>query len=129
LNGKLIIDAMNYWWEVDGPRKAIMSDSLSSSEAVQSFLDTSRVVKAFSHIGYHELHDDNRPAGDPQRKAIAIAGDQPDDVETVSKIVDDLGFDPLAIGNLSEGIVLEPGHPGFGTSVEKKILSKIIDLK
>lgn len=124
LAGKLVIDAMNYWWEVDGPREDILPDSQSTSEAVQAYLQDSRVIKALSHMGYHELHDETKAAGTPNRKAIAIAGDT--DTETVAAFVDSLGFDPLIIGNLASGVMLEPGHDAFGASVPKNILQKLI---
>ncbi|MFZ1250515.1 MAG: NAD(P)-binding domain-containing protein [Candidatus Microsaccharimonas sp.] len=114
LAGKLVIDAMNHWWEVDGYREDTLSPHTSSSEAIQYFLSESRVVKALSHMGYHELHDGHRPAGAKDRKAIAIAGDSIKDVEEVAEFVDTLGFDPLVIGKLSDGIHLEPGTPAFG---------------
>lgn len=126
LAGKLVIDAMNHWWEVDGPRGEVIPDDISSSEAIQQFLSASRVVKAFSHMGYHELHDKTKPAGQPGRKAIAIAGDNDADVATIAKLVDDFGFDPLPIGTLANGVVLEPGHPGFGASLEKDSLEKLL---
>lgn len=126
LTGKLIIDAMNYWWEVDGPRSEIIPDDTSSSEAVQQFLHTPHVVKAFSHMGYHELYDETRPAGDVARKAIAIAGDNSEDTASVAKIVDALGFDPVIIGNLSKGILLEPGHPAFGATATAEKLKEIL---
>lgn len=122
LAGKLVIDAMNYWWEVDGPREDTIDTNSSSSEAVQAFLNESRVVKAFSHMGYHELHDETRPEGSEGRKAIAIAGDSEEDVTTVSQIVNAFGFDPLLIGDLAAGIVLEPGHSGFGVNLNKQDL-------
>ena len=31
-------------------------------------------------MGYHDLHDETRPAGEPGRKAIAVAGDNEQDV-------------------------------------------------
>lgn len=126
LEGKLVIDAMNYWWEVDGPRPEIIPDNVSSSEAVQSFLNKSRIVKAFSHMGYHELHDETRPKGAEGRKAIAVAGNNEEDIEAVAGIVDKLGFDPLLIGDLSKGRLLEPGHPAFGTDITAPELQKLI---
>lgn len=116
LKGKLVIDAMNYWWEVDGSIPELESAS-SSSEMVQHFLPQSHIVKAFSHIGYHNLLDDARPPGVIDRKAMAIAGDNVSDIERVASIVSSLGFDPLFIGNLSESKKLEPGNPLFGASV------------
>jgi len=113
LQEKLVIDAMNYWWEIDGTIPNL-STAPSSSEMVRDFLSNIHVVKAFSHIGYHHLLDEARPPGSAGRKAMAIAGDDHQDTKRVAAVVDDLGFDPVIIGKLSAGKVLEPGHPLFG---------------
>ncbi len=128
LAGKLVIDAMNYWWEVDGDRDGFLDPKQSSSEAVQEFLNESRVVKALNHMGYHDLHDETRPAGEPGRKAIAVAGDNEQDVETVSAIVNNLGFDSLYIGNLATGKKLEPGGMVFGVDESISQLRKLLEM-
>lgn len=126
LAGTLIIDATNHWWEVDGPRDDLLDPSQSSSEAIQEFLPDSRVVKALNHMGYHDLYDETRPAGTPGRKAIAVAGDDKSDVDIVSRIVDNLGFDPVYIGDLSEGRKLEAGGKVFGANVDAETLTRLL---
>jgi 8-hydroxy-5-deazaflavin:NADPH oxidoreductase len=123
---KLVIDAMNHWWEVDGERSAIVPDEVSSSEGVQKYLADARVVKAFNHIGYHDLFDEHKPRGAKGRKAVAIAGDDARDVQIVSELVDNLGFDPVVIGGLAEGRCLEPGTNVFGVSAEQQELKKLL---
>lgn len=125
LQGKLVIDAMNYWWEVDGKDSEFNEPDTSSSEIVRDYLAGAHVVKALSHMGYHHLNDEARAAGVTGRKAIAIAGDNDTDNEIVVALVDDLGFDPVVIGPLWRGKILEPGHQLFGANMEK---AEIIDI-
>lgn len=127
LQGKLVIDAMNYWWEVDGKDSEFNNPATSSSEIVQDFLSGAHVVKALSHMGYHHLLDESKPAGDAGRKAIAIAGNNDTDNEAVASLVNDLGFDPVIIGPLSRGLVLEPGHALFGANVDASTLKQVVN--
>ncbi|MFE6736083.1 NADPH-dependent F420 reductase [Microbacterium sp. NPDC057650] len=127
LRGKLVIDAMNYWWGSDGIRPELDDLRTTTSETVQAYLSDARVVKALSHMGFHDLEDDTRASGSADRKAIAIAGDDPADLETVAQLVDALGFDPVIAGPLSAGIMLEPGAEAFGADVDAAELRAMLD--
>jgi 8-hydroxy-5-deazaflavin:NADPH oxidoreductase len=126
LAGKLVIDAMNYWWEIDGIRDDLNDPTTSSSETVQAFLSGSTVVKGFNHMGYHDLDEEARPAGTPGRKAIAIAGDAAA-AERAATIVDDLGFDPVIAGPLAEGVRMEPFTELFGADVTAEEVREFLE--
>jgi len=112
LNGKLVVDAMNYWPASDGVLKAF--DDGGSSEVVARRLAGSTVVKALNHIGYQVLEDRARPAGAPDRSAAGVAGDDPAAVAATAGLVDRIGYDPVRLESLRAGRVLQPGGPVFG---------------
>lgn len=128
LRGKIVIDAMNHWLEADGPREDLNDPTTSTSEIVQARLPNSHVVKAFNHMGYHDVDELWAEPGDPERNAIAIAGDREGDVAVVARIVDDFGFDPLHIGPLAEGVKLEPNTVAFGFTGSADGLLHTIDM-
>jgi predicted dinucleotide-binding enzyme len=121
LRGKLVVDAMNYWPASDGTLQAF--EHGGSSEIVARLLTGptgptgstgSTVVKALNHIGYHELEDRARPPGDPDRRAVGVAGDDAAAVATIAGLADRIGYDPVRLDGLRAGRVLEPGGPVFG---------------
>ncbi|WP_161901993.1 NADPH-dependent F420 reductase [Candidatus Enterococcus willemsii] len=125
LSGKIVIDAMNYWWEVDGKENTISNLQRSSSEVIADFLAESDIVKAFNHMGYHDIESEAHKQG-ATRKVIAYATDKDDAGKQVAKMIQKLGFTPLSIGPLKEGIMLEPGSTLFGANLtEEDFLAEI----
>src|SRR5580693_4216488 len=115
--GKLVVDAMNYWPPVDGVQEMFEDQRYGSSEIVQHRLARSVVVKTLNHIGYHELDDERRPAGSPERRALGVAGDDPRAVAAVAEVIERVGYDTARLGSLSAGRLLEPGGPVFGAAL------------
>lgn len=116
---KLVIDAMNYWPQVNGVQEMFEDQRYSSSEIVQRRLARSTVVKTLNHIGYHEMEDDRRPAGSPERRALGVAGDDPDAVDLLAGVIERIGYDTVRLHSLSAGRILEPGGPVFGVSLHR----------
>jgi predicted dinucleotide-binding enzyme len=117
--GKLVVDVMNYWPPVDGVQELFEDRRYGSSEIVQQRLDRSTVVKTLNHIGYHELDDEPRPVGSPERRALGVASDDPDAADLVAEVIERIGYDPVLLDSLYAGRLLEPGGPVFGVSLRR----------
>jgi predicted dinucleotide-binding enzyme len=117
--GRLVIDAMNYWPEVNGFLDTFEDRRLSSSEIVQRRLARSTIVKSLNHIGYHELAEDRRPAGSPERRALGVAGDERSAVDLVSDVIERIGYDAVRLDSLAAGRLFEPGGPVFGVALHR----------
>ncbi|WP_349827535.1 NADPH-dependent F420 reductase [Brevibacterium litoralis] len=126
LTGHVVVDAMNHWRETDGDRPDLSGPGISTSHLVQEHLAGATVVKGFNHMGYHDLEAGARPAGDPDRRALAIAGDDSAALARVASVVDDLGFDPLVLDSLAAGIHLQPGNPSFGANLSVDALRALL---
>ena len=111
-DGKILVDAMNYWPDTDGEDPELAAADGGSSVVVQAHFPAARVVKSLNQLGYHELDEYPRPPGAPDRIAVAAVGDDRLAVRTVMHLIDRLGFDPVDGGPLAKGKLLEPdGSP------------------
>jgi 8-hydroxy-5-deazaflavin:NADPH oxidoreductase len=73
------------------------------SELLQEHLAESRVVKAFNNIYFEHLATLPRPADDPERSVLPIAGDDGTAKRAVTEFLDSIGYDAYDVGPLSEG--------------------------
>jgi predicted dinucleotide-binding enzyme len=114
LRGKVVIDTNNYYSQRDGHIAELDDGTTTSSELLQQHLPGSHVVKAFNNIQFGHLGRLQRPAGDPERSALAIAGDDAAAKRTVAEFLDSIGYDTYDVGPLAEGWRFEPGTPAYG---------------
>ena len=116
---KLVVDMMNYWPPIDGVQEMFDDRWYGSSEIVQHRLARSKIVKTLNHIGYHELEDERRPVGSQDRRALGVAGNDPDAVDVVAEVIERIGYDTVQLNSLRAGRILQPGGPVFGVSMRR----------
>ncbi|MBC6495267.1 MULTISPECIES: NADPH-dependent F420 reductase [unclassified Microbacterium] len=113
LAGKIVLDTNNYYFERDGHIEALDRGETTTSELLQAQLPTSRIAKAFNHILAADITTDGSPAGTPDRRALATAGDDAEAVAFVTRFYDDAGFDTVNVGPLSESWRVERDRPAY----------------
>jgi predicted dinucleotide-binding enzyme len=114
LDGKVVIDTTNYYPQRDGNIAELDNESTTTSELLQRHIATSKVVKAFNHIYAAALTADAQKPGTPNRRALAIAGNDDQAKTVVAQLVETFGFDTIDIGPLSESWRIQRDTPGYG---------------
>jgi predicted dinucleotide-binding enzyme len=114
LADKIVIDTNNYYPQRDGHIAELDHEETTTSELLQRHLPASKVVKAFNHIYAATLTTDGQPAGTPNRRALAIAGNDAEARAVVTQLIDRFGFDVVDIGPLSESWRIQRDTPGYG---------------
>src|SRR5687767_14698599 len=114
LRGKVVIDTNNYYPQRDGHIPELDNESTTTAELLQGHLPTSKVVKAFNHIYAAELTTHGQPPGTKNRRALVIAGDDREAKATVTRLIDQFGFDVVDAGPLKEGWRIQRDTPGYG---------------
>lgn len=99
--GKVVIDAMNHWPPAAEPE--------GTSEEVAARLVGAHVVKTLNHVAYQDMEP-------PDGRAVGLAGDSPAALDVVSEFLSRIGFEPVPVGPLTAGRLLEPGGPVFGAA-------------
>jgi predicted dinucleotide-binding enzyme len=114
LAGKIVIDTNNYYPQRDGHIPELDREETTTSELLQRHLPSAKVVKAFNHIYAAALTTDGQPSGSPNRRALAIAGNDADAKRVVAQLIDQFGYDVVDIGPLAESWRIQRDTPGYG---------------
>jgi predicted dinucleotide-binding enzyme len=108
LEGKIVLDASNYYPSRDGRIAELDEDKTTTSELIHRHFPGMRLVKAFNNILAHHIPKLARPTGAPDRTALPIAGDDADAKKAVATLIHQLGFDTVDAGTLAQSWRIEP---------------------
>jgi predicted dinucleotide-binding enzyme len=125
MRGKVVIDLGNPYVDRDGP---MANAALRKGTGVASaeYLPGARLVRAFNAIGSGELERGAHRAG--RKLGIPIAGDDRDAVATVTRLVQDAGFDPVVVGTLSDARQFDAGTSVYGQPLTAQQLRQALKL-
>lgn len=126
LAGKAVIDAVNYYPERDGQVAELDQQTTTTSEYLAGFLPQSKITKAFNAIQMTDLETDGLPAGDPERRALPLAGDDKATKQIIVSLYDAFGFDAVDAGALSEGWRFQRAMPSYCVRMTKGELEGVL---
>lgn len=126
LAGKAVIDAVNYYPERDGQVAELDQQTTTTSEYLAGFLPQSKITKAFNAIQMTDLETDGLPAGDPERRALPLAGDDKATKQIIISLYDAFGFDAVDAGALSEGWRFQRAMPSYCVRMTKGELEGVL---
>jgi 8-hydroxy-5-deazaflavin:NADPH oxidoreductase len=117
LRGKVVIDACNPFPERDG---AIADEARQKGAGMVSarLLPGARIVRAFNAVGAARMGAVHETPG---KVGMPMAGDDAQALEVASRLVKDIGFEPVVVGGLAMGRHLVPGTPLAGEHTPEEI--------
>jgi len=111
--GAPVIETNNYYpQQRDGEIAAIEDGQVESAWVSEQI--GAPVYKVFNGIFWKHLLEKGTPSGTPNRIALPIAGADGEGRDLVHSVVDQLGFDPVEAGPISESWRQQPGTPVYG---------------
>ncbi len=111
----IIVDTGNYYPQRDG-RIAAIEDGTPESQWVAQQLGRP-VIKAFNTMHAKHLMERGRAADQPGRLALPVAGDDSTAKGVVLRLIDQLGFEGVDAGTLTESWRQQPGTPVYGVEL------------
>jgi len=105
IEGKVVIDTCNPFVGRDG-EIATWARARGVGLASAELLPGARIVRAFNAIGAARMGAAHEQPG---RIGMPIAGDDADAIALASRLIRDIGFEPVPIGGLAKGRHLMPG--------------------
>ncbi|HKE94263.1 MAG TPA: NADPH-dependent F420 reductase [Povalibacter sp.] len=125
IKGKVAIDACNPFPGRDG-EIAIRARDKGAGLVSAELLPGARIVRAFNAVGANRMRTAHEQ---PQRIGMPIASDDAEAVEVASRLIRDIGYEPVLVGGLAMGRYLMPGTPLAGEHTPEEIRQIAANLK
>lgn len=125
LKGKVVLDASNPFPQRDG-EIADTARQRGAGIVSAELLPGARIVRAFNAIGAASM---GRAYEQPGKVGMPIASDDKHAIEVASKLIKDLGYEPVLVGGLAMGQYLMPGTPLAGEHSPEEIRKIAATLK
>jgi len=126
LKGKIVLDTCNPIPGRDGDM-ALEARAKGTGVASPRLLPGARLVRAFNSVGHTSLRSEAHRSG--ERIAIPLAADDPVALQTAARLVQDAGFEPVAVGPLARAKEFDPGAPVFGRAMTAAELRRSLGIK
>ncbi|MGJ0638526.1 NADPH-dependent F420 reductase [Xenorhabdus bovienii] len=126
LTGKITLDLLNYFPHRDGVIPELQRGEITTSELLARHIPNARLVKALNSITVEDLRKDNRPVGAPERRAIPIAGNDIEAKEVTARFINDIGFDVVDGGDLSDSWRFERFRPVYCVALDKESMMQTL---
>jgi predicted dinucleotide-binding enzyme len=117
---RLVIDVSNPSARRDGEEIVKwVGEQGGAGLATAKLLPGARLVRAFNAIGSGRLAQAAHRPG--ERVGVPIAGDDPQAVDLATRLIGEIGFEPVLVGGLKMGKYLVPGTPLGGEHTPDEI--------
>jgi predicted dinucleotide-binding enzyme len=110
LKGKVVLDACNPFPQRDG-EIATRAREQGAGRVSAELLPGARIVRAFNAIGAARM---GKAHEEPGKVGMPIAGDDKKAIEIASRLIREIGYEPVLVGGLDMGKYLMPGTPLAG---------------
>lgn len=118
----IVVDTSNYY----PSRDQEIENGMVESDWVSNQLGKP-IIKAFNNLLAYTLENEGTPEGTSGRIAMAIAGNDVSQKQIIMDVVNQLGFDTVDSGSLSDSWRQQPGTPAYCTELTKEELTKALE--
>jgi 8-hydroxy-5-deazaflavin:NADPH oxidoreductase len=120
----IVVDTSNYYPFRDGKIEEI-ENGMVESVWVSNQLGRP-IIKAFNNLLAYTLENEGTSEDSSGRIAITVAGNDLSQKQVIMDVVNELGFDTVDSGSLSDSWRQQPGTPAYCTELTKDELTKAL---